>query len=158
MNRDLSRCSGPNWIHGADNNPLVELANKTHTVLFPPELERLSVYDESGQLLTDKRGSEISELVWGIIDDAFKHSNEYSASIPPDMSLMDFVKVRAEELKLDSSTTKLVFQMAHIWGGYVGESIETQSLKYCWLEECLDESMFICPDITLSPRSYRSGG
>lgn len=115
----------------------------TQTAIFPPELERLCVHDESGQLLTDTRASEISEIVWGIIGDAFRHSNDNSTSIPPEMSLMDFFRIRVEQSKLDESTSKLVLQMAHIWGDYVGEPIETQSLKYCWLEECLDESRSI---------------
>lgn len=152
---NLKQCSGPNWIHGADNNPIVDLANETHTAVFPPESERTCVYDESGQLLTDERASEISEIVWGIIGDAFKHSNEYSTSIPPDMSLMDYFRLRVEQMKLDRLTSKLVFQMAHIWGDYVGEPIETQSLKYCWLEECLDESRFFHFDPHMSNKLIR---
>lgn len=62
-------------------------------------------------------------------------------SIPPEMSLLDFFEAKTKEWELDEATSKLVLQMAHMWGDYVGESIETQSLKYFWLEECLDESM-----------------
>ena len=146
---NLIACSsGPNWIHGANNNPILDLAQETNTAVFPPEEENSAVYDESGQLLSDERGSQITELVWGIIGEAFSHSNEHSVSIPPNMSLMDFVKIRARELKLDESTSRLVLQMAETWGDYVGEPIEKQSLKYCWLEECLDESAF-SPCITL---------
>ena len=124
-----------------NNNPILDLAQKTNTAVFSPEFERTSVYDELGQLLSDERGIEITELVWKIIGDAFEYSNEETVSIPPDMSLMDFVKAKIKDWKLDEVTSKLVQQMAHRWGDYVGESIETQSLKYCWLEECLDESM-----------------
>ena len=140
MLNHLNQPSGPNWIHGADNNPMVDLAEETSTAVFPPEEERSSVYDESGQLLSDKKGLEISETVWGIIGEAFKYSNEHSGSIPPEMSLMDFFRNKVDDLKLDEPTAKLVLQMAHIWGDFVGEPIETQSLKYCWLEECIDES------------------
>ncbi len=135
------RCSGPNWIHGLNNNPVLEIARETDTALFPPELQQTWVYDEFGQPLSDERGMEITELVWGIIGEAFQYSNEESASIPSDMSLMDFFKAKVNELKLDEATSELVLQMAHVWGDYVGEPIEKQSLKYCWLEECLDESM-----------------
>ena len=110
-------------------------------MVVPPEFETSLVYDENGHQLNQKRASEISELVWGFIGEAFKYSNENSAVIPPNMSLMDFVKMRAEEEKLDENTSKLVLQMAQVWGDYVGEPIERQSLKYCWLEECLDESV-----------------
>lgn len=123
----------------------MDIAQKTNTAVFSPELERTAVYDELGQLLSDERGIEITELVWKIIGEAFKYSNDESAAIPPDMSLMDFFETKIDEWKLDKATSKLVLQMAHRWGDYVGESIETQSLKYCWLEECLDESKLPYP-------------
>ncbi|MCJ1471022.1 hypothetical protein MMC07_009670 [Pseudocyphellaria aurata] len=131
---------GPNWIHGSGNNPILDLAHETKTIVFTPSEQGKSlVFDEMGRVLSDSRGKEISRLVWGIIDDAFKHSSENSASIPPDRSLMDFFKIRVKEKNIDESTSKLVLQMAHIWGDYVGEPIETQSLKYMWLEECIDD-------------------
>lgn len=124
-----------------NNNPILDIAQKTNTAVFSPELERTSVYDELGHLLDDEQGIEITELVWKIIGEAFAYSNEESASIPPEMSLMDFFEAKTKEWKLDEATSKLVLQMAHMWGDFVGESIEKQSLKYFWLEECLDESM-----------------
>lgn len=57
---------------------------------FSPEEEESSIYDETGQLLSGERDSEISETVWGIIEDAIKNSNEHSATIGSEMSLMDF--------------------------------------------------------------------
>jgi hypothetical protein len=160
----LIYCSGPNWIHGLNNNPILDIAQKTNTAVFPPELERTSVYDEAGQLLSDEEGVQITELVWSIIGEAFKYSNEESASISPNMSLMDFFQAKVKNLKLDEATSKLVLQMAHIWGDYVGEPIERQSLKYCWLEECLDESMLplVTPSfqsifLTRQRKSFRSG-
>lgn len=135
--------SGPNWIHGSGNNPILDLAHETKTIIFtPPEQGKSPVFDDLGRLLSDSRGKEISRLVWGIIDDAFKHSNEDSASIPPDRSLMDFFKIKVKEKNMDEPTSKLVLQMAHIWGDYVGEPIETQSLKYMWLEECIDDGIY----------------
>lgn len=119
----------------------MDIAQKTNTTIFPPEFERTSVYDEFGQLLSNERGVEVTELVWKIIGEAFKYSNEKSASIPSDTSLMDFFNIKIKEWELDGVTSKLVLQMAHVWGDYVGESIAKQSLKYIWLEECLDESM-----------------
>lgn len=101
------------------------------------------IFDESGHLLNHDKGKEISRLVWGILDAAFKHSNENSASIPPDRSLMDFFETKVKEKQLDESTSKQVFQMAHVWGDYVGEPIETQSLKYMWLEECIDDGILV---------------
>ena len=86
------------------------------------------------------------EYFGGNLDDAFKYSNEDSAIIPPEKFLMDFFRKRVEEKKLDRYTSKLVLQYAQIWGGRVGEPIETQSLKYMWLEECIDDGWFFLPN------------
>lgn len=138
----LTLHSGPNWIHGSHNNPILDLANETNSTVVSPELGESVVFDESGHQLSEQTGQEISGIVWGIIDDAFKYSNEDSATIPPERSLMDFFRKRVEEMKLDRYTSKLVLQCAQIWGDYVGEPTETQSLKYMWLEECIDDGWF----------------
>jgi hypothetical protein len=32
----------------------------------------------------------------------------------------------------------LVLQMGEVWGAFIGDPWDKQSLKYFWLEECLD--------------------
>lgn len=120
----------------------------TNTAISAPDFERTLVYDELGQPLSDERGVEITELVWKVIGEAFQYSSEQSAFIPSDKSLMNFLMEKVNELKLDEMSSKLVLQMAQVWGDYVGESIEKQSLKYLWLEECLDESMLLLNTFT----------
>lgn len=138
----LTLYSGPNWIHGSHNNPILDLANETNSTVVSPELGEAVVFDELGHRLSEQTGQEISRIVWGIVDDAFKYSSEDSATIPPDQSLMDFFRTKVEAKKLDGYTSKLVLQYAQIWGDYVGEPTETQSLKYMWLEECIDNGWF----------------
>lgn len=121
------------------NNPILDLANDTNSTVVSPELGKSVVFDESGHQLSEQTGQDISRIVWGIIDDAFKYSNQDSATIPPEMSLMDFFRMKVKQQKLDKYTSKLVLQHAQIWGDYVGEPTETQSLKYMWLEECIDD-------------------
>ena len=43
-----------------------------------------------------------------------------------------------KEKGFDMDTSKLVVQLARIWGNFVGDVIEKQSLKYLWLEECIE--------------------
>ena len=81
---------------------------------------------------------KISDLTWGIIGNAFTYSNDHKASIPSEKSLMDFFKSEVQAKDLDDQTAKLVLQMAQIWGDFVGEPIEKQSLKFFWLEECIE--------------------
>lgn len=88
--------------------------------------------------MSQEKAKEHSELVWGIIADAFKYSNAESASIPSNKSLLDYFKMKLEEKDIEDESKKLVLQMCRIWGDFVGDVIEKQSLKYFWLEECIE--------------------
>ena len=79
--------------------------------------------------------------MWGIIMQAFKFSADNSATIDPKESLYDFFKEKALEKYpgVDQDQQRhLVMQMSELWGAFVGSSVTTQSLKFFWLEECLD--------------------
>ena len=51
---------------------------------------------------------------------------------------MDYFRSEVKGKKLDDASSKLVFQMARMWGDFVGEPIEKQSLRFFWLEECIE--------------------
>ncbi len=51
---------------------------------------------------------------------------------------MDHLRAKVLEKTSDKISSKIILQMASLWGDYVGESVETQSLKYFWLEDSLD--------------------
>ena len=117
----------------------MDLARETHDITFsPPEGVTPSVYDELGHLIEGQTAKEHSALVWEIISDAFKYSRENGSSIPPQRSLMDFFWSEVKRRELDDASSKLIFQMARMWGDFVGEPIEKQSLRFFWLEECID--------------------
>ncbi|MCJ1287411.1 hypothetical protein MMC26_006760 [Xylographa opegraphella] len=130
---------GANWIHGTDRNPILDLAKETNTVASSIG-ERSGIYDELGDFMNEKKAERLSGLVWGIIADAFKYSNDTS-SVPPDRSLRDFFVEKLEEKKLSQGDTKTVLQIAQMWGAFIGDPFERQSLKYFWLEECIDGGM-----------------
>ncbi|MCJ1386200.1 hypothetical protein MMC17_009326 [Xylographa soralifera] len=133
---------GANWIHGTDRNPILDLAKETNTVASSIG-ESSGTFDELGEYMDEKKAERLSELVWGIIADAFKYSNDAS-SIPPDRSLEDFFVEKLEEKDLSQEDTKIVLQIARMWGAFIGDPIERQSLKYFWLEECIDgENLFV---------------
>lgn len=91
--------------------------------------------------MDDKHAKEYYDLMWGIIGDAFQHTNANCASIPPEESLLDFFKSKLEEKDLDATSKKTVLQLAESWGDFVGEPINKQSLKFFWLEECIEGGM-----------------
>ncbi|KAI9871352.1 MAG: hypothetical protein M1830_002993 [Pleopsidium flavum] len=134
---------GPNWIHGTDHNPILDLAAETNTTTHSIG-ERQSIFDLLGRIMNEKKATEYSELVWGIVADAFKHSNNDSAGIPPDRSLQDFFREKVKEKAVSEDEQKILLQMAQMWGAFVGDPIDKQSLKFFWLEECIEgENLFV---------------
>jgi hypothetical protein len=86
--------------------------------------------------------------MWGIVVQAFKYSAEYSSTIDPKYSLYEFFEEKVKVLypKHDQKRQReLVLQMAELWGAFVGSSVKTQSLKFFWLEECIDGGGFCLP-------------
>lgn len=130
-------CRGPNWIHGTLDNPILSLAKKTGTVLSAVE-DSMCVFDQNGKALSHDKTTQISDLMWDIITEAFKYSNGNSANISPERSLKDFFSDQVITKGLTEEDQNLVLQMAEMWGGFIGDPLERQSLKNFWLEECLD--------------------
>ena len=143
--------SGPNWIHGTDDNPILDLAKQTDTKLHDWE-ERMAVFSPHGDLLPFQEAKEISESFWSIITDAFKYSNDHSATIPASRSLWDFIYEKAEEqfqdLPKDEAARKkeTLIRMSEMWGAFIGGTVRKQSLKFFWLEECIEGENPFCAE------------
>ncbi|KAF2156454.1 FAD/NAD(P)-binding domain-containing protein [Myriangium duriaei CBS 260.36] len=142
---------GPNWIHGTDDNPILELARKTGTRLHAWD-ESQQIYDVDSTLLSSEDAELYGRLLWddGLIADAFRHSNEHKDTISPDESLWDFFTAKSKELFKDltpddaARRRSTLLHVAKMWGAYVGSPIERQSLKFYWLEECIEgENPFV---------------
>ncbi|KAI0024323.1 flavin-containing amine oxidoreductase [Xylariomycetidae sp. FL0641] len=142
--------AGPNWIHGTDNNPILDIAKETKTAAGSWD-SKITVVDELGKLLPLADGATYSGIMWEIVSAAFSHSNKNCASIDVNESLWDFFKSEVVKRIPDTEPDfdrkrKIVFQMAESWGAYVGTPIFTQTLKYFWLEECIDGENLFCGD------------
>lgn len=139
---------GPNWIHGTKCNPISELAEQTGTVLADLD-HAANVLDESGTLVETGAAEECSTVMWDIVQDAFLLSKKSCADIDRSRSLWDFFCERLPDRMPETDPKfedkrKLVLQMSELWGAYVGSPIQTQSLKFFWLEECLEGGMIQC--------------
>lgn len=128
---------GPNWIHGTLNNPILNLAKQAGTTLSTVE-DHPCVFDQNGEVISHDKATELLDLVWEIITEAFKYSNEESSNISLERSLKDFFIDQIGKKGLSQQDQTLVLQMAEMWGAFIGDPLERQSLKYFWLEECLD--------------------
>ncbi|KAI0451177.1 flavin-containing amine oxidoreductase [Xylaria acuta] len=140
--------AGPNWIHGTNNNPMMELAKKTNTATGSPTA-KTSVVDETGKMIPPTDAGNYTEMMWDIVGTAFTYSNRNSSTIGLDESLLDFfareLTTRIPEHSLDyEKRRKIMSQVAESWGAYVGNHVISQSLKYFWLEECIDGENLFC--------------
>src|SRR3569833_177240 len=133
---------GPNWIHGTKDNPILDLAKYTGPTVGSWDT-RTYVYDEHGDLLSPGLGEKYSTIMWDIISDAFRYSNKSSNEIDSSESLHDFFSERIQEVFPEGTEgfekhREIVMQMAELWGAYVGSPMRRQSLKFFWLEECVE--------------------
>ncbi|KAK0310733.1 hypothetical protein LTR01_003888 [Friedmanniomyces endolithicus] len=135
---------GPNWIHGTENNPILRIAKETGTLLHAWD-ENSVIFGPGGDALDAFETDEYSSLLWddGLIASAFRYSNEHHAAIGPERSLHDFFVEKAERLFLDQPEDvarrkrETLLQVASMWGAYIGSSVTRQSLKFFWMEECI---------------------
>ncbi|KAI0008096.1 FAD/NAD(P)-binding domain-containing protein [Xylariaceae sp. FL0662B] len=142
--------AGPNWIHGTNDNPILDLAKETKTTVGSWDTKS-AVIDEDGKPLSLSDAQIYSDIMWDIVAAAFRHSNKHSATISPDETLWDFflkeVPRKIPDNKPDfERKRKFVYQIAECWGAFVGSSVLTQSLKFFWLEECIDGENLFCAD------------
>ncbi|KIH86642.1 hypothetical protein SPBR_08270 [Sporothrix brasiliensis 5110] len=154
---------GPNWIHGTKDNPILDLVRATETVTSSHDVDEEgndlggAVFDVEGTILPLDEGEALSTIMWTIVEEAFVHSNTNCSTIDPGESLYDFFVQRLDahvtpagadateaEREAISRKRKLVLQMADFWGAFVGSPVGRQSLKYYWLEECIEGENLFC--------------
>ena len=109
--------------------------------------EDTKVYGLVGPPCHESQTATYYDTIWEIIAEAFKLSNEEGSLIPPDKSLRDFFVERLPHHALSIEEQAQILQMAETWGSFIGDDWEVQSLKWFWLEECLEGGQSI-----LSPR------
>ncbi|KAL2118592.1 hypothetical protein VTJ04DRAFT_8252 [Mycothermus thermophilus] len=139
---------GANWIHGTTDNPIMDLVRETKTKTGDWDAHSY-VFDEDGNLLPKEEGEKFSTMMWDIIQDAFEYSNKFGHEIDPEESLLDFfrrnVAVRIPDGEEGCERKRrILLQMAELWGNFVGSPLSTQSLKFFWLEECIEGENLFC--------------
>ncbi|KAK3905133.1 hypothetical protein C8A05DRAFT_13024 [Staphylotrichum tortipilum] len=139
---------GANWIHGTTDNPIMDLVRETKTAVGVWD-NQTCVYDEDGTLLPAEEGEKYSTLMWNIIENAFEYSNKHGAEIDPQRSLGDFFQEQVVERIPRTQegferARRILLQMAELWGNFVGSPLSTQSLKFFWLEECIEGENLFC--------------
>ncbi|KAF8861745.1 FAD/NAD(P)-binding domain-containing protein [Acephala macrosclerotiorum] len=120
---------------GEGRHPIIDIARKTNTPLHAWN-DKQNIFDTSGKLLPAEKSDKFSSLLWQWIEEAFKYSTEKGDDIPESESLFDFIKSKAKEHFTADGDVELLCQMSRIWGAYVGDSVDRQSLRFAWMEAC----------------------
>ena len=138
---------GPNWIHGSENNPILDIAKKTGTELHALD-EDEAIYDCDGKLLDAEEAREYGELLWGeedgLISQAFEYSEQHTKTIDPQRSVYDFFEEKAQDLFIDLPAEEArrkretLLNLTEMWGAYVGSPVQRQSLKFFWFERTVE--------------------
>lgn len=107
---------------------------------------RQAIFDTTGSLCDEKTTNKILNFVWTTIEEAFQYSNRFKDEIPVDKSLLDFFKEQVAKTNFTQAEKDACIETSRMWGAYVGDSVDKQSLKFFCLEECIDESKhFLIP-------------
>ena len=134
---------GPNWIHGTKHNPICTLASKTETILHDFD-GRITIYNSDGKPFPPEESLHIFKKTWVIIEKAFRYSEENKDNIEPSKSLYDFFKEQVQ-FESDPGVRSLILQMSHEWGAFVGDAVDTQSLRFFFLESTIEGGPYFPP-------------
>jgi hypothetical protein len=122
----------------------VKLAKDTGTITWLPE-DTHSIILKDGQHLEGKEALDLYTKVEKMLNNGTDYSRSHTARIPSDLSLMDWFRKKVKGLEVSQGEKDRMLQVVQNWGGYVGEPIETQSFKNCWLESSMPGGMTPIP-------------
>lgn len=97
--------------------------------------------------MPEEEAKELGGTMWEIVLEAFQESNRNTATIPNHISLYDYFEKKVKEKFPDGKegserNRELVLRISEMWGAFVGNKIQKQTLKFFWLEECIDGGMY----------------
>ena len=120
---------------------MATLAEATNTTTTDFEEELLFIAAD-GKPVSRVVANKISDFLWASIEEAFEYSNAHKDTISPDKSLLDFFRERVDGTDFTPEEKELFIETSRLWGVYVGDGVDRQSLKFFCLEECIDGSMY----------------
>ena len=138
---DLGAC----WMHGTQGNPIVDLAEKARlTTVACGAVD--SICDSDGVWLSNETARQYYEEVWEILELAMDKSRRETTSIADKAKMMDFFRQevgrRRSQATQPEAYEALMMQIVEMWGAFMGNECENQSLKNLWLEAGLEGGIY----------------
>ena len=122
-------------------NPIVALAKETGTPLHRWR-ENTLLIDGEGCPVAPSEANQALRQVWEILEVAIEHSRDCNENLDSSRSLYSFFEDWCHRALQHGNMTEreveLVLGMSQMWGAYVGDRVELQSLKYFYLEDCIE--------------------
>ena len=119
----------------------MELAKETGTSLHRWKESTLLV-DGEGHLVASSKANKALKRVWEILEAAIEYSTNHNEEIHYSANLYNFFQDWCDQAfqagDMDRQEVELVLGMSQMWGAYVGDRVELQSLKYFYLEDCIE--------------------
>ena len=132
---------GASWIHGTQGNPIIHLAEKAKSTTIACGAVD-SICDSNGAWLGGDSARRLYEEVWEILEMAMDKSRKETASLPDCTKMMDWfrqeVTKRRSQAEHPEVYESLMMQIVEMWGAFMGNECETQSLKNLWLDAGLE--------------------
>ena len=132
---------GASWIHGTKGNPIVRLAEKAKSTIVACGAVH-SICDENGVWIDTETARRFYEEVWEILEMAVEKSGKDAESISDEVKMMDFfreeVQKRCSRAEQPEDYEALMVQIVEMWGAFMGDECEKQSLKNLWLDAGLE--------------------
>jgi phytoene dehydrogenase-like protein len=127
--------SGPNWIHGTIDNPLVPLASATGTRLTFPDESSQIVFTSSGEPLPPETSLILNNQIWTYVNEAIELSEDPTSTIPPDRSMYDYCAARIEaDEYLDDDMKPIALQLLGLLTIFTAVDVRKQSLRHYEVE------------------------
>jgi monoamine oxidase len=136
---------GASWIHGTQGNPLLPLAEKTRTTTVAcGDVD--SICDINGDWIQRDMARNHYSKVWEILEMAMEKSRDQYPSLSSSEKMMDLFRQEVERRKVREQQSEdhelLLLRIVEMWGAFMGDDCENQSLKSLWLEAGIDGGMF----------------
>ena len=144
---------GASWIHGTQDNPIVRLADQANAITAACGAV-YSICDSDGKWIERDTARQRYDEVWEIIDMAMQLSREENAPISASARMMDFF--RQEVARRSSHAAKpdvyasTMNDIVEMWGAFMGDECERQSLKNLWLDGGLEGGVHTSLAVILS--------
>ncbi|KAL4909681.1 hypothetical protein BDW74DRAFT_173174 [Aspergillus multicolor] len=136
--------TGASWIHGTEGNPFVRLAAEAGSTVVPCGAVD-SICDSDGRWIESETARAYYEEVWDVLGLAMERSRVAAATgeeIGDQIRMIDFfrdeVRKKASRRQEPDGYEELMLQIVEMWGAFMGDECENQSLKNLALDAGLD--------------------